>query len=40
MKILAKYISQIVDNPDNKVLYKKIKSEIIDLLKKFPINKI
>jgi glycine hydroxymethyltransferase len=40
MKIIAKYIKDIIDNPDNNLLYNKIKNEIVDLLKQFPIDNI
>ncbi len=40
IKVIAKYINDILTNKDNDVLHQKIKQEIIELLKKFPINKI
>ena len=40
IKIIAKYINDILTNKDNDALHQKIKLEIIELLKKFLINKI
>ena len=40
MKIVAKFIKDSIDNPDDELLYTKIKNEIIELLKRFPINDI
>jgi len=40
IKIIAKYINDIITNKDNDVLHQKIKQEITEMLNKFPINKI
>jgi len=40
IKIIAKYINDILTNKDDDALHQKIKLEIIELLKNFPINKI
>jgi len=40
IKIIAKYINDILSNPENEQLHLKIKNEIIIFLKKLPINNI
>lgn len=40
MALVASYINQIINDPSNNDLKKKLKTEIIDLLKKYPLNKI
>ncbi len=40
IKVIAKYINEIITNKDNDSLHQKIKQEIVEMLKKFPINKI
>ena len=40
IKVIAKYINEIITNKDNDSLHQKIKQEIVEMLNKFPINKI